>query len=150
RSLPQRDDRALEPHFEPIPLVVRQVIYEVDKPLDYVYFPQTGVLSLLIVMKGGEIVEAATLGNDGMVGIGIVMDAIHEHLRTICQIPGGAVRIKAATFKKLMARSQPLRRLMHRYSQALMIQFTQGVACNRLHTVEQRAARWLLMTHDRV
>jgi CRP-like cAMP-binding protein len=131
-------------------LQAKQPVYQQGKPLDYVYFPQSGVLSLLVTLKDGSKVEAGTVGNEGMVGLGAMLEAVHEHLSTICQVPGAAVRIKARVFQKAMDRTLTLRRLMHRYTQALMIQFTQGVACNRLHTVEQRCARWLLMTHDRV
>jgi CRP-like cAMP-binding protein len=133
-----------------VALNTKQVIYQPDKPIDYVYFPQMGVLSLLATMKDGAQVEVATVGHEGMVGVGVLLDALHVHLKVICQVPGASVRIKASAFRKEMQRSAALHRLMHRYTEALMIQFTQGVACNRLHTVEQRAARWLLMTRDRV
>lgn len=149
-SLPRDAYNRLSRHFELVPLNAKQVMYEQGRAIDYVYFPRRGVLSLLIMMKDGEAVEVATVGNEGMAGIGVVLDAIHAHLRAICQVPGNAIRIKAAAFREELGRNEALHRLMHRYAQALIIHFTQGVACNRLHTVEQRCARWLLQTHDSV
>jgi CRP-like cAMP-binding protein len=147
-NLTPREYELLKPHLEEISLIDRQVLYQPDEEIQYVYFPFGGVVSLLTIMKDGSGVEIATVGNEGMVGTPIVLGALSMHEQALCQIPGDAMRIKSKTLLKQMDRTPNLKRLMSRYMQGLVVQFTQGVACNRLHTIEQRCARWLLMTHD--
>jgi CRP-like cAMP-binding protein len=101
-------------------------------------------------MKDGQEVEAGTVGNEGVIGIGELLECVHLEFDIVCQVPGDALRISVPRFQKEFGRDKSFFDLINRYSQSLMIQFIQGVACNRLHNVEQRCARWLLMTRDRV
>jgi CRP-like cAMP-binding protein len=149
-ALPERELKQLQPHLEEVDLRFEQVLYEPEEEIEYVYFLNGGVISLLTKMESGERVEIATVGNEGMVGTPIVLGALSMHDQAICQVPGTALRMPARTLLRMMDKIPNLRGMMNKYMQGLVIQFTQGVACNRLHTVEERCARWLLMTHDRV
>ncbi len=149
--LTKREHTLLSPHLEDVKVAHKQVLYEPDVPIEHVYFPAAGcVASIVTVMRDGTAVETATVGNEGMVGTSIVLGASSMHDKAFCQVAGNALRIKAETLSKEMKRLPTLRRLLNLYMQGLVVQFTQGVACNRLHTVEQRCARWILMMHDRV
>ena len=149
-ALPLADYRRLERDFEAVDLTSGQGLYRQNERPGFVFFPRSGVLSLLRVMGDGTEVEVGMVGNEGMAGIGVVLESMHGHVRTLCQVPCEAVRVGADAFLSALGRATSLQTLMHRYSQALMIQFTQEIACNRLHSVEERCATWLLMTHDRV
>ena len=140
----------LAAHLEDVTLRQKQVLYEPGQPIEYVYFPAGGVVSLLTVMRDGTGIETATVGNEGMVGTPVVLGAESTHNKAICQIPGNAKRMPAKALAEVIEHAPPLRRLLGRYVQGQTIQFTQGVACNALHSVEQRCAKWLLMSHDRV
>ena len=149
-SLPDDAFQSLSRHFEDVPLTLRQRLFEPDQPINAVYFPQRGtVISLVTPMRDESVVEVATVGNEGMVGVGVYLEAVHVHYRAFCQMPGRAVRVEAGVFRREMDASAALRTLMHRYTQAMIIQLTQGLACNSLHTLGERCARWLLMTGDR-
>jgi CRP-like cAMP-binding protein len=149
--LPIGDYRRLARHAERVSLVLKQHLVEPEKPIDHVYFVQRGaIVSLVMTMSDGASVEVGTVGNEGMVGMGVYLESIHVHHRAFTQVPGEALRIPANVFRQQMDRSPELRTLVHRYAGALMIQVMQGSACNRLHAVEARCARWLLMTQDRV
>jgi CRP-like cAMP-binding protein len=150
RALPPAVYKRLARFAEPVALSTGDVIERRGRPTTYVHFPQQGMLSLLVPMKNGQQVEAGTVGNEGVFGMGQFLEAVNLDFDTICQVPGNALRIALPVFKKEFDRDKDLRRLINRYSQSLMVQFIQGVACNRLHNVEQRCARWLLMTRDRV
>jgi CRP-like cAMP-binding protein len=149
-SLPDDVCQSLSRHFEDVSLTLKQRLFEADHPIDAVYFPQRGaIISLVTPMQDGSVVEVATVGHEGMVGVGVYLEAVHVHYRAFCQMPGRATRIEAGVFRREMEASAPLRTLMHRYTQALIIQLTQGSACNTLHALEERCARWLLTTGDR-
>lgn len=145
------DERALlEPHLERVPLEFKQVLQEIDEPLSHLWFLRTGVSSILTEMADGSIVEVATIGREGIVGLQIVLEARQSAQRTIIQIPGEADRLLARTYIDLRARLPVLNALLLRCAMSLMSQIAQGSACNRLHPIEARCARWLLLTHDRV
>jgi len=135
---------------EVVHLGLKDVVYEVNRPLQYVYFPQSGVLSLITVLENGRGVEVATVGNEGMVGLPAFLGARSIPGRAFAQVPGEALRVKAATFREQVRPDDALHDLLHRYAQALFNQISWSVACLRQHSIEQRCARWLLMTHDRV
>lgn len=105
---------------------------------------------MLNVMEDGGTVEIATVGNEGMVGIPVLLGADCAPAETLVQVPGDAVRMKADVFKSQVIPGSPTHNLLLRYTQALMSQLSQSVACNRLHSVEERCCRWLLQTRDRV
>ncbi|OWY64040.1 hypothetical protein B7486_49525 [cyanobacterium TDX16] len=101
-------------------------------------------------MEDGGVVEAATVGNEGMVGLPVFLEADTIPSQAIVQIPGDALRMKADAFKAWVDQSQPLQNLLKRYTQVMFNSIMQTAACNRRHEIEQRCCRWLLMTHDRV
>ena len=142
-------DRLL-PHLEPVYLSLKQCLYEPNEPIEYAYFPITSVCSLLNVMKDGEAIEAATVGNEAMIGVPLLLGTTQMPMRAIAQIPGDALRMKAYVFQREVSWGCQLHTLLLRYTQTLMNQFAQTSACNRLHSVEQRCCRWLLMTRDRI
>jgi len=127
-----------------------QVIYESGGHLDYVYFPASSVVSLLYTTEDGSTAEMGLTGNDGVVGIALFLGGDTTPNRAIVQIAGGAFRMKAKILQQEFARGGALQQLMLRYTQALITQISQTAVCNRLHSVEKRLCRWLLLSHDRV
>jgi len=128
----------------------RQTVYEANQSIDHVYFPEEGVISLVSKMKNGAMVEIGAVGKEGMVGIPIFLGAKSNPLMAFAQVPGRALRMSTVDFKRELANGAALHQTLHRYTQALFSQLSQSVGCNRLHSIEQRCARWLLMTADRV
>lgn len=142
--------RRLLPELELTPLGMRDVIFEPSAPLRYVYFPLRGLISIITVMGDGDTVETATVGNEGMAGISAFLDPDSTPSRAVAQVPGEALRLSTETLRQLIAENHELGELLRRYTYTILMQATQSVACNQLHSAEQRCARWLLMTHDRV
>ncbi|HKP14576.1 MAG TPA: Crp/Fnr family transcriptional regulator [Gemmatimonadaceae bacterium] len=141
-------DRFL-PVLESVPLVDGMPIYEPNKPISHVYFPISGVISLVSEMREGT-VEVGTIGNEGMSGLPLVLRATTMPTRAFVQVPGHAYRTSGANLRAVMREAPNVERLLYRYVLALYDQTAQHAACNRLHALEERCARWLLMTHDRV
>ncbi|WP_256973201.1 Crp/Fnr family transcriptional regulator [Nostoc sp. T09] len=137
-------------YMELVPLEFKQDVYLYNQPIEYVYFPKHGVISLLTIMADGSAVEVATVGNEGMVGLPILLGANSIPGQAFSQVPGDAWRMSADAFKAHVTPSSPLHDLLQRYTQALFNQIAQSAACNRLHSIEERFCRWLLMTADRV
>jgi CRP-like cAMP-binding protein len=108
------------------------------------------VMSMLADIEEDNLVEVATVGNEGMVGLPLFLGATMTPGQAFAQVPGAALRMSAAAFVKAVNGSGALSSVLHRYTQALMIQISQGPGCNRAHEIGQRCARWLLLTHDRV
>jgi CRP-like cAMP-binding protein len=133
------------------PLEVKRTLFQQGEPIAYVYFPLVGVCSLLSLNEEGGGVEVATVGNEGFVGLPVFLRATltSAHM-AMAQIEGEAVAIESGAFLDLSNSGGELQTVLGRYTQALITQIAQNVACNQLHDVIQRAARWLLMTHDRV
>jgi CRP-like cAMP-binding protein len=151
-GLPDADFRRIAPTLTTIPMRVRQVLHRHGEPLQYVYFPNGGVVSITAVLPDGAIVEAATVGDEGMVGIEAFLDA-HAVVpgQTLLQVPDtSAERMSVNDFRQAVANSGAFRERIGRYTQVVMAQMVQATACNALHPVAQRCARWLLMTHDRM
>ncbi|MBD1841814.1 Crp/Fnr family transcriptional regulator [Coleofasciculus sp. FACHB-64] len=149
-ALPDEEYERLVPHLEPVSLPLNQVLYELGVPIEYVYFPQQGIVSLLSVLEDGSTVEAGMVGNDGMVGLPIILGGNKTSNRALVQVAGNGMRMKAEQLRSEFKRGGVLQSLLLRYTQALLTQVSQGVACNRLHTIEERLARWLLTVQDRV
>jgi CRP-like cAMP-binding protein len=150
-SLPPAERDRLIARMEPVALNATQLIYDANQPITDVYFPLSSLISLLVVMEEGGAVEVGTAGNEGMVGLPVFLGARSTPGRALVQVGGDAVRMPAETFiQEVLAVDGPLYRLLHRYTQALFVEATQGAACNRLHPREERFCRWMLMTHDRV
>ena len=136
--------------IEPVDLDIGQLIARAGEPFRHVYFPETAVLSIISRMADGTAVEVGTVGNEGMAGVGVFLGADVSVNETVAQIPGTAGRIESTRFVDGAATRPELRRLLNRYTEAYLTQVAQTAACNRLHGIEARCARWLLMTHDRV
>ena len=149
-TLPPADYTALAPRLEPVMLEFKQILFDVDQPIDHVYFPEAAVVSVLSVMADGTAVETATVGHEGFVGLPVFLGTDRASAQAFSQVPGPALRMHADAFREAAARSAALTRALHRYAQALFTLVAQSSACNRLHTMPERLARWLLHTHDRV
>lgn len=141
---------SFRPEVEFVKLRAGEVIVERGVAFPHVYFPLDAVLSMLTVVNDGRAVEFATVGREGMSGSNETLTGAGTPMRVISQVPGASVRIPAAALSRLAQESVPALRLLLRYNQSLLVQAAQVAACNRLHPVEERCARWLLMTHDRV
>ena len=149
-ALPADDSRKLGTHLEVLDMEIRHSVSEPDQPSKFVYFPLSGVISVHTRMGEGIAVEIATIGREGMSGLEIFLGGDHTPASVFCQVPGRAARIGADTFRQVVRDSVPLSALLLRYTQARLTQLSQSVVCNRIHSIEQRCARWLLMTHDGV
>ncbi len=140
----------LLPHLELVRYPLERVVYEPGHVFDYVYFPCNGVLSMLTVLENGDLVEIATIGNEGMADLSVFLGLKVSSSRLLVQVPGDTLSMKAAVFLDFVAAHSELRTVLGAYMVSIFIQVSQSAACNRLHPVEQRCARWILMTHDRV
>jgi CRP-like cAMP-binding protein len=150
--LPDDEQADLAPHLEQVRLELKDLLLEQGKRIDTVYFPLTAVTSLLNLVQDTSGVEIATVGNEGLVGLSLSwgIDTTNPREFVQCQVPGDALVIDPQTFAKKVAQGGELTWLVHRYTQAFVTQIGQQVACNGLHTIEERCARWMLLTHDRV
>lgn len=149
-ALPTDIHQRLRPHLEPVTLKLRQILYETGDPLNYVYFPHQSLLSLVSLLKNGYSVEVGMVGNEGMVSISAFMGGSTSPYQVIVQGADGAMRMPAAALKEEFNRGGPLQTLLLLYAEALHIQISQTAACNRVHSLDERLARWLLMTQDRM
>ena len=143
----------LERHFsglKPVSLPQRQVLYEPGMPLDNVYFVEEGVVSILTRMADGTTIEVGMIGIEGAVGTAALLGGEASSQQAIVQVSGSALRINAAECKAAFDQSATVRAVIMRFIEALFNLSAQTAACNRLHTIEQRCARWFLMAHDRV
>jgi CRP-like cAMP-binding protein len=132
-----------------VDLALHQVLYEARGPIDHAYFPEGAVLSALTVMRDGNAIEVATVGNEGLVGNYAFGGRTSPH-RVIVQVSDGGLRIAARALQEEGVQDGALRDLLAAYHLAFMAQVSQSVACNGLHRLEQRFCRWLLMSRDRV
>lgn len=148
--LPSSDRVRLRPHLKPFALAYRQSLYRANKPIEYIYFIESGVGSLVNTMRNGDAAEVGTIGNEGLVGLPLLLGDDRAPTSVYVQVPGSGLRMKATAFSKELARSASLRAVMHRYAHAFFNQVAQSAACNHFHSLEQRCCRWLLMTHDRM
>lgn len=149
-ALPPKEFERLWPNLEFVSLAFQQILYEANQPVEYVYFPNNGIISLVTITEDGGTVEAATVGNEGMVGISILLGVEKTPVQAISQMAGDALRMRTEVFKREITPNSPLYALLLRYTQVLIGQLSQTVACNRLHSVEERCCRWLLLCQDRV
>jgi CRP-like cAMP-binding protein len=148
--LSPKDYKRLRPHLRQIPLEYRQSLYRANKPIDFVYFVETGVGSLVNTMANGQAAEVGTIGNEGVVGLPLLFGDDRAPTSVYVQVPGVGLRMKAVPFTHELARSASMRAVMLRYAHAFFNQVAQSAACNHFHSLEQRCCRWLLMTHDRM
>ena len=149
-ALPLEEYKRLLPYLESVYLSHKQIVYEPNEPIKYVYFPLDAVMSLINLMEDGIGVEVATVGKEGMVAISIFLAGDRSINQAVTQIPGNALRMRADVFNHHVTPGSPLYKLLQRYTLAFLSQVFQSVTCNGLHSVEKRCCRWLLMTQDRV
>lgn len=150
QALPAKEYERLLPQLQPVPLVQNQVLFDVDAPIAGGYFVNTGLIACLTVMQNGDSVEVGLLGHEGFAGLPILLNIAHSSARITVQITGDAMRINADALYKLLPQLPMLERLLSRFTYLQALQAQQIAACNRLHEVDERLARWLLMTQDRV
>jgi CRP-like cAMP-binding protein len=148
--LSPRDYGRLRRHLRGIPLGYRQSLYRANKPIEFVYFIETGVGSLVNTMANGQAAEVGTIGNEGLVGLPVVFGDDRAPTSVYVQVPGTGLQMPAKLFAKELARSASMRTVMLHYAHAFFNQVAQSAACNHFHSLEQRCCRWLLMTHDRM
>jgi CRP-like cAMP-binding protein len=148
--LPPQDRARLLPALQAVTFALGDVVAEPGRRMDYIYFPTTAVVSSLYTTEEGTTAEMGLAGNDGVVGVSLFLggDATPNH--DIVVVAGEAFRLKAQALREEFAAGGALQSLLLQYTQALITQISQTAVCNRLHAVEQRLCRWLLMCHDRV
>jgi CRP-like cAMP-binding protein len=149
-ALPDDERSAIRSNLTEIVLDTGHILYEQRATIDYVYFPDTAVLSLLSRMNNGAVVEVGTIGNEGGTGLRLFLGATVSVPETLAQIPGTARRMSAVAFSSAITDLPRFREIVGKCMHAFMTQVSQTAACNRLHGIDERCARWLLLTHDRV
>jgi CRP-like cAMP-binding protein len=148
-ALPAAESQRLIASLSPLFLNAKTVLFEPRRIIESVDFPRNCVISLVTPLHDGAIVEVATVGNEGIVGVPQALGGSLA-VRAVCSVAGWADRIDASTFRAEVDRGGALRELVEDYVQALFGEISQAGACNRVHSNEERLSRWLLMTHDRV
>jgi CRP-like cAMP-binding protein len=149
-ALPAAEFERLSPHLELVPLPLANLLYESGSRLQHVYFPTDCIVSLLYVMENGASAEIAVVGNEGILGIALLMGGESTPSRAVVQSSGHAYRLPAQLIKDEFNRAGPMLHLFLRYTQALITQMAQTAVCNRHHTIDQQLCRWLLLSLDRL
>jgi len=150
RDLPPQDRTRLLAALQPTAFELGDVICEAGQRLDHIYFPTTAVVSSLYTTEEGATAEMGLVGNDGVVGVALFLGGETAPTRATVVVAGEALKLKARTLREEFATGGPLQAQLLRYTQSLITQISYSAVCNRLHAVEQRLSRWLLMCHDRV
>jgi CRP-like cAMP-binding protein len=148
-ALPPAELQVLMRNFVPITCMRGQVLVDADSALDHVFFPNSGVISVVAVYANGDIIEMATIGREGCTGLQAIFGAEMSSVRFLVQIPGSAMKISRPTFQRAMVELPAFRVLMFAYIQAFLEQVLVSGACNGAHSLKERLARWLLMMRDR-
>jgi len=149
-KLPSEELVLLAERFTQVELKRRDLLYDPGKPMQWVHFLESGIVSILSVMADGSGVETATIGREGMVAMAAFHGVDRTAEQAMMQVPGNANRMGVADFRELLPRLPELNKLLHRYTVYLFTFAAQNSGCNRRHTVEQRLSRWLLIAQDRV
>ncbi|MCU1290075.1 MAG: hypothetical protein JWN60_2304 [Acidobacteria bacterium] len=148
-ALPAEEYERLRPHLERVELSLGEVIYHPDERIKYVYFPEDAMNSVIATTPEGESAEAGVIGREGIVGIAVLMGVDSTPNECLIQLAGSALRIKTEQVKKAFNEGGVFQEETLRFIHALMMQISQTALCNRIHVIEQRLTRWLLMCHDR-
>ena len=148
--LPPGNPKPVSGLVQPVTFKLRQVLYSVRGPIDYVYFPSSGIISAMTVMEDGRAIEVATIGKEGMAGLTTLVGGETSPYEVMVQVPGEGWRMRTTVFQEEVRKVDGWRKIFVLYHTAFAMQVSYAVACNGLHTIEQRCCRWLLMTHDRV
>ena len=149
-SLSVDDWAGVEPLLERVQLTVSQVLEPSGEASPWLHFPESAVIAMVTTFADGRRVEVGTVGNDGMCGMSAWLEAAHDGSQSLCHIAGAALRGRAVDIIAVAARRPTIHRLLSRYASAYLGLVEQGTACNRIHPLERRCARWLLMTRDRL
>ena len=149
-KLPTEELAAFMERAEPVAFPLREVLFENGQAFEHVFFPVTGMGSLVTVLKDGTTLEAMTVGREGFLGLPLFHGVKTARTKCICQVDGDFFRLTADGFVSLLAVAPRLTTLLHRYSQFSNESVSQSAACNSIHLIEQRCARWLLLTADAV
>lgn len=150
QRMSNEDRERLGPHFVEQPLEFKQVLFQQDQTVEYVDFPETGVGSMVTDLVDGDTIETGTVGNEGLIGLSAVLGVERAPSRVFVQVPGRSLRLPAGVIAAEAEKGTAWFRLLLRYANFLTAMTAQHAACNRMHPVEARASRWMLMTHDRV
>ena len=148
-ALPKDDLNRLRPHLEVMEMPVRKILFETGQPIPHLYFPNSGMISLLIPLEDGALLEVGVVGKEGFAGLAALLGAETAAHTSMVQMPGTGARIKTDIMRQKMQRSPALLSRVLRYAQALHVQVSQTAVCNVHHNLQERLARWLLMAHDR-
>jgi CRP-like cAMP-binding protein len=148
-ALPARNLKRLMPELENITCQRAQVLMDADSALDHVFFPDSGVVSVVAVYANGSVIEMATIGREGCSGVQAILGAKRSSVQLLVQIPGSAAKMSRVAFMQAMQSMPSFRSVMNAYVQAFLEQVMVSVACNGAHSLKQRLARWLLMMRDR-
>ena len=148
-ALPAGNLKRLMPTLEPIPCQEGQILLDADSSLDDVFFPESGVISVVAVYENGNIIEMATIGREGCTGFQAILGERESSVRLLVQIPGSAAKMSRADLTRAMGAMPSFRNLMYAYVHAFLEQVLVSGACNGAHSLKQRLARWLLMMRDR-
>jgi CRP-like cAMP-binding protein len=149
-ALPRQAYQHLLPHLKLVKCEHGEILYETGQTMRHVYFPNDSVVSLVYITKEGISIEVGVVGKEGMVGIPVILGATASPYRAVVQIGNGALRMKADVLRNEFRKPGPLQTLLHQYTHGLMMQISRTAVCNRIHTIEERLARWLLMVRDRM
>jgi len=149
-SISDRDYSSLRPHLEYVSLPDHLILHEAGGKLEFAYFPNQGLISLVVVMKDGGTAEAGIVGNEGFTGTMAAVGLSRSPLQAVVQITGDGFRVGIEALQNALVSAPPFQLILSRYAAIRGMQVAQTAACNRLHDIEQRLARWLLMTQDRV
>lgn len=149
-ALPARVYRQLAAEFEPVVFNPGDLLFEQGQPIRSVYFPDGGLVSILLPVEGDKVTEVAVVGREGIVGLPVFLGADAYPHRAVAQARGSALRLPAGAFRANVRRNAPLSELLMRYTDAFLVQVSQSAVCNCLHPVPKRYTRWLLMAHDRL
>ena len=149
-AIPDSEFQSIRPHLEYLRLPHHRSLHEPHQKLRFVHFLNHGLISLVVEMKDGRTVEAGIVGNEGASGIAAAVGLTRAPLREIVQIAGDGFRVRVVQFREALQSTPQLRNILGRYIMVMGMQVAQTAACNRLHLIEQRLARWLLMAQDQV
>jgi CRP-like cAMP-binding protein len=149
-ALPAQELEQMLAKFESVSLHSNQVLYNPGEDIAYLYFPDCGLISFVATMIDGTTVEVGMVGSEGIAGVPVLLGSNSMPYRASVQVRGHARRMRTDVFKDEIQRHSAFQHWLLRYAQSLLIQAAQTAACNRLHTVEERLCRWLLMVHDRL
>jgi CRP-like cAMP-binding protein len=149
-SISDSDYSSLRPHLKYVSLPNHLVLHEAGGTLEFAYFPNRGLISLVVVMKDGRTAEAGIVGNEGFTGTLAAVGLSRSTLQSVVQITGDGFRVEVAALQNTLESAPHFQLMLSRYAAIRGMQVAQTAACNRLHDIEQRLARWLLMTQDRV